>query len=427
MKKRNGGEHTQDEIRYLVCNYTEGNIPDYQVSAWLMAAFLKGLSENETFFLTREMLDSGTIMDLSSIEKPKVDKHSTGGVGDNISLILAPAVAACGVAVPMTSGRGLGFTGGTLDKLESIPGYNVSLRHEQILSLLKEVGFAMTGPTEDIAPADKKLYELRDVTATVESIPLITSSILSKKLAEGADSMVMDVKFGSGAFMKTKKDAKKLAYSLVSVSKKMGKRAVCVLSSMDQPLGRTIGNSLEVAESIECLQGEGSSDLVALTKVLGGYMLMLAGMVHKPEDGEAVIQEKLRNGEAFNKFRDNVRAQGGDVEAILNKDRLPAARHSYDVLSRKQGYVAGINTEDIGNAAVFLGAGRFTKEDTIDASAGMIIHKKLGNFVRRNSKLVTLYYNSKKNLDETVDLVLGAYKISNDVDHTFQLIHEPVL
>jgi len=426
VKKRNGSGHTPEEIQYLIHHYTKGDIPDYQISAWLMALFLNGLNEDETFYLTKAMLESGKIIDLSFIDKPKIDKHSTGGVGDKISLMLAPAVAACGVVVPMTSGRGLGFTGGTLDKLESIPGYNVNLTEEEFISILQKVGFAMTGQTESIAPADKKLYALRDVTGTIENISLITSSILSKKLAEGADSIIMDIKFGSGAFMKTKEKALQLAHTLSAITKKMGKKAVCVLTSMDEPLGRAVGNSLEVIESIECMRGSEYKDLIAVTSILGGYMLLTGGIVSTIQEGEIKIREKLKNGEAFDRFIKSIKAQGGDDELIMDTNKFESARYSIEILSQKSGFVNIMNTEYIGTAAVYLGAGRFSKEDSIDYSAGIIIHKKIGDFVKTKEKLVTLYYNNAKYLNQAIDLVEKAYTIEDDNNSQFQLIHEVI-
>jgi pyrimidine-nucleoside phosphorylase len=426
VKKRNRKEHTYGEIQYLVNSYTRGEIPDYQISAWLMAAFLNGLNEDETFYLTKAMLLSGQTIDLSSIAEMKIDKHSTGGVGDKISLILAPAVAACGVVVPMTSGRGLGFTGGTLDKLESIPGFNVNLTETEFISTLKTVGYAMTGQTDQIAPADKKLYALRDVTGTVESIPLITASILSKKLAEGADGVVFDVKFGTGAFMKTKKDADRLARSLASITKKMGKKAVCVLTCMDRPLGRAVGNSLEVIESIECLNGVEHEDIIEIVRVLGGHMLAAGGVVSTAAKGESLIHEKLNNGEAFDKFKDSVRVQGGDVDSIKNTEKLPRAQNSHAVYARSEGRVISMNTELVGTAAIFLGAGRLTKEDKIDPAPGIVIEKKTGDFVNKGDKLATLHYNSETNLEQAAEMLVSSYTINENGKSNFQLIHDVI-
>jgi pyrimidine-nucleoside phosphorylase len=426
LKKRNRLVHTYEEIEHVVNGYTKGDIPDYQVSSWLMACFLNGLNGDETFYLTKAMLLSGKSIDLGFIEKPKIDKHSTGGVGDKISLILAPAVAACGIIVPMMSGRGLGFSGGTLDKLESIPGFRVHLSEEELFAVLKEVGYVMIGQSEDIAPADKKLYALRDVTATVESIPLITSSILSKKLAEGVDAVIMDVKFGSGAFMKKKDDAISLARSLVSTAGRLNKKLICVLSNMNQPLGRAVGNALEVEESVSTLKGEGEEDVVELTSVLGGYMLMAAGSVDNLDQGKAQIVEKIKNGEAYEKFKQSVRVQGGDVEAVIDTERLPGTRYSEDVLSRESGYIYAIFTEDIGTASVFLGAGRFTKEDSIDPGAGIIIKKKIGDYVAKGDVLATMRYNDSSHIKNAYALIQNAYRIERKKGGAFILVHETV-
>jgi len=426
VKKRNGGIHTLEEIEYFIKSYAQGEILDYQVSAWLMASFLNGLNEDETYFLTKAMLRSGKTIDLSFIKKPKVDKHSTGGVGDKISLILAPAVAACGVVVPMTSGRGLGFSGGTLDKLGSIPGYNVNLTEEEFIRIAQNVGFVMSGQTKDIAPADKKLYKLRDVTGTVESIPLITSSILSKKLAEGTDYLVMDVKFGSGAFMKTKQRAISLSKSIVNTANRMGKEVVCVLTSMDQPLGRAVGNSIEVMESVNCLKGEYYPDLIEITKTLGGYMLFSASVVATLDKGKNMIEEKIKNGDAFNKFIESVKAQGGDVESILNTDNFSKASYSYDVLSKTNGWVNSINTEYIGTAAIYLGAGRFKREDVIDYTSGILMNRKLGEYVKKGESLTTLLYNDRKGLTKASDLVEEAFVIEKDKRGEFKLIHDVI-
>jgi len=426
VKKRDGEEHTEEEIVFLVHSYTKGEIPDYQISAWLMAVFLNGLNERETFYLTKAMLKSGKTLDLGSIGSPKVDKHSTGGVGDKISLILAPAAAACGVIVPMTSGRGLGFSGGTLDKLESIPGYNVNLTERQFIDTLEKVGFAMTGQTDDIAPADKKLYALRDVTGTVENIALITSSILSKKLAEGADSIVFDVKFGNGAFMKRKEDGLKLARSLNSTARELGKKAVCVLTSMDQPLGRAVGNRLEVVESLDVMRGVEHRDLVEVTAVLGGYMLLEGGLVRNHEEGALKIREKIENGEALARFVKSVETQGGDVEAVLHTEKLEMAHNRMDVISQRDGYVNRIDTKKIGTAAVFLGAGRFAKEDSIDPAAGIFIHRKIGDYVKKGEPLATLYYNQTVYLQQAVRHVEESYSVENRLTSTFQLIHEVI-
>lgn len=423
IHKRKGGAHPFDEIEFMVNGYTRGEIPDYQVSAWLMACFLNGLDDEEAYFLTKAMLYSGKVLDLSSISKPKVDKHSTGGVGDKVSLVLAPAAASCGVAVPMTSGRALGFSGGTLDKLESIPGFNVHLTEMEFIAVLKEVGYVMSGQTEALAPADRKLYALRDVTGTVECIPLITSSILSKKLAEGADSVVMDVKFGSGAFMKTIDEARRLASSLVLTAKRLGKKVVAILSSMDQPLGRTIGNSLEVIESIECLKGGGPEDVMELVTVLGGRMLLAAGIAGSSEEGESMILGTLQSGEAFKRFKRSVHRQGGDVESIEHPESLPHAALRKEVRAGHSGYIRAIDTESVGAASMYLGAGRLRKEDAIDPAAGIVVQKKLGDRVSAGETIATLHYNNSMYLDRAIQLVEKSYKIGEQPETEFRLIH----
>ena len=425
-KKRDGGIHTRDEVAFFIQGYTDGRIPDYQVSAWLMACFLNGLNEDETYFLTDAMLHSGTVIDLSSIDKPKVDKHSTGGVGDKISLILAPAVAACGVAVPMTSGRGLGFSGGTLDKLESIPRFNVNLTEDEFVKTLDEVGFVMSGQTETLAPADRKLYALRDVTGTVENVSLITASILSKKIAEGADSIVMDVKSGSGAFMKSIEESRILSHSLTTTAEKMGKKLTCILSNMDQPLGRAVGNSLEVIESIECLHGEGPADVLELVTLLGAHMLLHAGLTDTVEAGKNMVMERIQSGEAFERFVHSVRMQGGSEEVVMHPEKFEHAQASVSVKSKKTGYVESIDTEQIGTASVFIGAGRFTKDDDVDPSAGMTIHKKIGDPVQTGEELVTIHFNREDGVEHAVSLVQDAYVLGNQKPEAFQLIHEVI-
>jgi pyrimidine-nucleoside phosphorylase len=424
--KRDRKPHSHEEIRFFIDGYTRGEIPDYQVSAWLMACFLNGLNEDETYYLTDAMLHSGKLFDLSSIDKPKVDKHSTGGVGDKISLILAPAVAACGVAVPMTSGRGLGFSGGTLDKLESIPGFNVNLTEDQFVKVLDEVGYVMSGQTEALAPADRKLYSLRDVTGTVENLSLITASILSKKIAEGADSIVMDVKSGSGAFMKTLEDSRSLAQSLTKTAEKIGKKLTCLITNMGQPLGRAVGNSLEVIESIECLQGNGPEDVTQLVELLGGHMLIHAGFVKSVEPGSRMIRENLQNGKALERFMHSVRRQGGSLEVIENTDKFERAASKHSVTSKRKGSVRSMNAEHIGTASVFIGAGRFTKDDAVDPAAGITVHKKIGDSVQKGETLATIHFNNQKGLEQAAALIENAYDIGMDSPDPFQLIHEVV-
>lgn len=424
--KRDGKAHSRDEIKYFINGYSRGDIPDYQVSAWLMACFLNGLDEDETFYLTDAMLHSGSVIDLSSIQKPKVDKHSTGGVGDKTSLILAPAVAACGIAVPMTSGRGLGFSGGTLDKLESIPGFNVNLTEDEFVNVLEEVGYVMSGQTPTLAPADRKLYALRDVTGTVENLSLITASILSKKIAEGTDSVVMDVKSGSGAFMKTLNESRALSHSLTKTAEKMGKKLTCVVTNMGQPLGRAVGNSIEVLESIECLHGGGPDDVNKLVTLLGAYMLLHAGLAGSVEEGREKVREKLQNGEAFDRFVHSVKRQGGAVETIENAEGFDMASSEVSVPSKQNGFVRSINTEHIGTASVCIGAGRCKKDDTVDAGAGIIVHKKIGDSVKIGEGLATLHFNNHDSLEQAVSLVQDAYEIGRQKPEPFQLIHEVI-
>jgi pyrimidine-nucleoside phosphorylase len=424
--KRDGRAHSRKEIDFLIEGYTRGTIPDYQVSAWLMACFLNGLNEEETFFLTDAMLHSGDIIDLSSIDKPKIDKHSTGGVGDKVSLVLAPAVAACGVAVPMTSGRGLGFTGGTLDKLESIPGFNVNLSEEEFVRILHEVGYAMIGQTENIAPADKKLYALRDVTGTVENISFITASILSKKAAEGAESIVMDVKSGSGAFMKSLEQSRELARSLRTVAEKLGMRITSVISSMDQPLGEAVGNTLEVIESISCLNGDGPEDLTELVTLLGGYMLLHGGVQRDLHEGRRMIERTLKNGEAMKRFVQSVRLQGGDERVIADPSRFSRATHTEEIVSERSGFVCAINTELIGKAAIFIGGGRFNKEESVDHAAGIVVKKKMGDRVERGDSLVLLHHNENHGIQRAAELIREAYMLDEKEPEPFRLIHEVI-
>ncbi len=410
-RKRDGRELSREEIAFLVDGFTAGEIPDYQVSAFLMAVCLRGMSAEETVALTETMLRSGAILDFSDVPGPKIDKHSTGGVGDKTSLIIAPLAAAAGAIVPMISGRGLGHSGGTLDKLESIPGFDVRLDEKRFHKVVSEIGFAMVGQTDAIAPADRKLYALRDVTATVESFPLITGSILSKKLAEGIDGLVLDVKVGSGAFMKTREDAETLSRSMLSTAARMGTRAVVLLTDMSQPLGTHVGNALEVEESLAVLRGEGPSDLKDLCIRLTGHMLVLGGIAASVEDGERKAREELRSGRGLSKFLDMVRAQGGDPR-VADGGVLAQARARKEVLAERDGYIAAIDTEMLGTAAMILGAGREKVEDVIDPGAGLLVDKKLGHEVRRGEPLVTLHYNDPSRLLEAEGMARRAYSIS---------------
>jgi pyrimidine-nucleoside phosphorylase len=410
-KKRDGGEHSAEEIRFLIAGFTRDEIPDYQIAAWLMAAFTRGLSRAEAAALTDAMLHSGRVLDLSHLPAAKVDKHSTGGVGDKTSLVIAPIAAAAGLYVPMISGRGLGHSGGTLDKLESIPGFNVNLSLDEFLRVLKRTGCALIGQTEEIAPADKRLYALRDVTGTVESPALITASIMSKKLAEGIDALVLDVKVGSGAFMKQVADAAQLAELLVETGRGAGKRVAALLTDMEQPLGRNVGNALEVAEAVEVLRGGGPEDLTELCLALAGWMLYLGGRAETAEAGCAEAARLITSGQALEKLRDVVVAQGGDVAAVDDTARLPQARHRAEVGAMFGGYVSGMDAEALGLAAIALGGGREKKEDTVDPTVGLVVHKKIGDNVERDEPLVTLHYSSAVRLEEARGLVLAGYQI----------------
>ncbi len=397
-KKRDGKALTKEEIKYLINGYTKGEIPDYQFSAFLMAGFLKGFTEEETSYITEAMLYSGKVIDLSNIEGLKIDKHSTGGVGDKTSLILAPVVAAAGVKVPMISGRGLGHTGGTLDKLESIPGFKTNLSIRDYKRILKKCGVVLIGQTNEIAPADKSIYALRDVTATIESIPLITGSIMSKKLAEGIDGLVLDVKTGTGAFMRKTKDAKKLALSLIKTAKAFDKKVIAFITDMNQPLGNYVGNWFEVYESLLALKGEIHNDLTELSFTLAGAMIYLANKAGSLEEGKEMAEQTVKSGAAFEKFKELVRLQGGDVHYIENPDNYPVSKFKLLIRARKDGKISKMDTYQIGMAALELGAGRKTKEDSIDPKAGIIVLKKIGDYVKENEIIAELYSDSKKSL-----------------------------
>ncbi len=411
MRKRAGVELSREEIAFLVNGFTAGEIPDYQVSAFLMAVCLRGMSGEETVALTETMLRSGAILDFSGVPGPKIDKHSTGGVGDKASLVIAPLAASMGIVVPMISGRGLGHSGGTLDKLEAIPGFSVRLDEKRFHQVVSQIGFAMVGQTEAIAPADRKLYALRDVTATVESFPLITGSILSKKLAEGIDGLVLDVKVGSGAFMKTRGDAETLARSMLSTAKRLGTRAVALLTDMSQPLGTHVGNALEVEESLAVLRGNGPPDLTDLCLRLTAHMAVLGRIASSIEDAEKRAREELRSGRALSKFLAMVRAQGGDPK-IADGGVLPRASGTKPVEADRAGVVSAIDTEKLGWAAMLLGAGREKVEDVIDPGAGFIVHKKIGDEVLPGEPFVTLHYNDPSRLAEAEGMVQKAYSVS---------------
>lgn len=411
-KKRDGGILTEQEIAYMIQGYTNGKIPDYQMSAMMMAMYYQGLNEKETLSLTMEMAHSGELLDLSAIHGVKVDKHSTGGVGDKTSLALTPMAAACGVKVAKMSGRGLGHTGGTIDKLESFAGFRTDITTEQFLSQVNRIGVAIMGQTADLAPADKKLYALRDVTATVDQMSLIASSIMSKKLAAGADAIVLDVKTGSGAFMKKEEDAEALAREMVRIGNGAGRKTTAVITDMDQPLGFAVGNALEVREAINTLSGNGPEDFLELCLTLGSHMLLAAGKA----DSEKQAREKLRgviaDGSSLKKLADFVAAQGGDADMVYHPERLPRAAFTESVCAGSDGYISRIICDEVGICSLMLGGGRETKEDVIDLSVGIVFHKKKGDAVQSGDVVATLHANDKEKLAAAKSRLLRAIAVS---------------
>ncbi|HUW68603.1 MAG TPA: thymidine phosphorylase [bacterium] len=422
MKKRDGGELSRDEIATIVDGYVRGEVPEYQVSSWLMAVFFRGMTFRETADLTDLMLRSGATMNLSGIAGPFVDKHSTGGVGDKVSLILAPIVAACGVKVPMMSGRALGHTGGTLDKLESIPGYTTRLDERQFREYIERDGFAMTGQTDAIVPADKKLYSLRDVTATVESVPLITASILSKKVAEGADALVFDVKSGPGAFMKTVADAERLASSLVKTGQAMGKRIVGVITDMTEPLGNKVGNFFEVEESIDCLQGKGPADLMEVTYRLSAWMLVAAGIAADVDAATKLCKHAVESGKAYDLFLRNVKTQGGDVSKMLSLVGSYRSAHSRTLSAPADGYIQSIDAFKIGLAGVYLGVGRNKTSDPVAPDVGFVFERKKGARVSRGDTIAMVWGKDAASLDASWELITSALAIGASVPAASPLI-----
>ncbi|MDP2037129.1 MAG: thymidine phosphorylase [Ignavibacteria bacterium] len=421
-KKRNGNSLTEQEIQYLITNFTNRTIPDYQFSAFLMAAFLKGMTKQETAALTKAMLYSGKVIDLSSIKGIKVDKHSTGGIGDKTSLILAPIVAAAGLSVPMISGRGLGHTGGTLDKLEAIPGFRTDLDLKRYKSVIKKCGAVLIGQTKEIAPADKLIYSLRDVTATVESIPLITASIMSKKLAEGIDALVLDVKTGSGAFMQKYEDSLALADSLVNTAKAFKKKVIAMITDMNQPLGNYIGNWLEVYESIKVLQGEKVSDLLEVTLNLSGAMIYLGGKAKSIKEGIEISQALIDSGKAFDKFLEMAKLQDGDISYLKNPEKYPKSKIRVELLSEKSGFVESMNNYEIGMASLELGAGRMTMTDKIDPKAGIIFYPKIGDKIKKGQVIAELFTDKKDKVEQAKQKLLGAIKVSSKPTKPVKLI-----
>lgn len=425
-KKRDGKTLSIEEIGFMINSYVEGNVTDYQFAAFLMASFIMGLNKWETSALTSSMLFSGKVIDLSSIKGLKIDKHSTGGVGDKTSLILAPIVAAAGLSVPMISGRGLGHSGGTLDKLEAIPGFRTDLSLREYKSVLKKCSAVLIGQTKDIAPADKMIYALRDVTATVESIPLITASIMSKKLAEGIDGLVLDVKTGSGAFMKTMKDSTALAASLIDTAKSFNKKVIAFITDMNQPLGNYIGNWLEVYESIKVLHGENVNDLCEVTFTLSGAMIYLGDKAESIEEGIEISQKMVSSGKALDKFKQIVELQNGDISFLDNPMKYPKSKYHEKIYSQKTGYLKSIDNYEIGMASVELGGGRIKKEDIIDPKAGIVFYPKIGNKLKKGELIAEIFTDKKNKVDEIKNKILSAVSLSTEKVLPVKLIKKQV-
>ena len=413
-KKRDGLILNKEEISYFVKEYTNGNVTDYQAAALVMAIYIRALNKKETTDLTLEMADSGEILDLSEISKIVIDKHSTGGVGDKITLILTPIIASLGIPVAKMSGRGLGFTGGTVDKLEAIPGYQTSLSIEKFIESVKNIGISVIGQTGNLAPADKKIYALRDSINCVGSMPLIASSIMSKKIAAGANKIVLDVTCGSGAFMKTKKDAVTLSKMMKEIGDLAGRETVCVITNMDEPVGYNIGNSLEIIETIECLKGNMPEDIKEIVTTIGSYIIKLAGQGDNLEENKVKILENIKNGKAYNKFLELVQNQGGDIEYIKNTDKFEKAKYILPVISTEDGFISSLNAESVGKISVYLGAGRIKKEDNIDKSVGIVLNKKVADKVKKGDFLAFIYANDEEKGNTAVCELQSLYKISKE-------------
>lgn len=425
-KKRDGHALTDEEIRFFINGYARGDIPDYQMSSMAMAIFLRGMTPKEIAVLTDAMMRSGDLVDTSAIKRPKVDKHSTGGIGDKVSLVLAPLVACCGLAVPMISGRGLGITGGTLDKFESIPGYRTNLSDQEFIAVIQKCGCSIIGQTKQLAPADKKLYALRDVTGTVACIPLITASIMCKKLAEGIDALVLDVKCGKGAFMRTQKDARALALSMVRVGKAMNKGMAALITDMNQPLGRTAGNALEVVESIETLQNKGPKDLTDITLAFAEEMMILGKVTKSRSQARAQLEEALASGEAFSRFREMVELHGGDVGVVDHPERLPRAKIIVPYPAPTAGFVALADAESIGKACVVLGAGRTKTDDAVDFAVGVSGIRKIGEPVKKGEPLLVIHANDEKRLGQAKELLKTAFTVAKAKPRSPKLILERI-
>ncbi|KIP22296.1 Pyrimidine-nucleoside phosphorylase [Anoxybacillus ayderensis] len=424
-KKRDGHALTKEEIHFIIEGYTKGDIPDYQMSALAMAIFFRGMNEEETAELTMAMVHSGDTIDLSRIEGIKVDKHSTGGVGDTTTLVLGPLVASVGVPVAKMSGRGLGHTGGTIDKLESVPGFHVEISNDEFIELVNKNKIAVVGQSGNLTPADKKLYALRDVTATVNSIPLIASSIMSKKIAAGADAIVLDVKTGAGAFMKDLNDAKALAKAMVDIGNRVGRKTMAIISDMSQPLGYAIGNALEVKEAIDTLKGEGPEDLQELCLVLGSHMVYLAGKASSLEEARHMLEQAMKDGSALQTFKTFLAAQGGDASVVDDPSKLPQAKYVIELEAKEDGYVSEIVADAIGTAAMWLGAGRATKESTIDLAVGLVLRKKVGDAVKKGESLVTIYSN-REQIDDVKQKLYENIRISTTPVQAPTLIYDKI-
>jgi pyrimidine-nucleoside phosphorylase len=425
QKKRDGKELTKAEIDHIIKNYTNGDIPDYQMSAFAMAVYFKDMTTEERANFTMAMVESGDQIDLSDIEGIKVDKHSTGGVGDTTTLVLAPLVAALGVPVAKMSGRGLGHTGGTIDKLEAVPGFHVEIDNEQFIDLVNKNKLAVIGQSGNLTPADKKLYGLRDVTATVNSIPLIASSIMSKKIAAGADAIVLDVKTGAGAFMKTPEEAEELANAMVKIGNAVGRNTMAVISDMSQPLGLAIGNALEIKEAIDTLNGNGPKDLEELCLTLGSHMVYLAKKANSLEEAREMLKEAISSGKALETLKVFLKAQGGDDSVVDNPERLPKAAHKFELTADVDGYVSEIIADEIGTAAMILGAGRATKESEIDLAVGLMLNKKVGDQVTKGDSLVTIYSNTEK-VEDVKNRIRSAYTIAKNAVEAPPLIYKEI-
>ncbi|MFO3687979.1 pyrimidine-nucleoside phosphorylase [Staphylococcus felis] len=423
-KKRDGGELSQEEIKFVVDGYTKGDIPDYQMSSLAMAIFFQDMSDEERAALTMAMVESGDQIDLSNINGIKVDKHSTGGVGDTTTLVLAPLVAALDIPVAKMSGRGLGHTGGTIDKLEAVDGFHVEISEEEFVRLVNENHIAVIGQTGNLTPADKKIYALRDVTGTVNSIPLIASSIMSKKIAAGADAIVLDVKTGNGAFMKTVEEAEALAEAMVKIGNQVGRKTMAIISDMSQPLGNAIGNALELREAIDTLKGEGPEDLTELVLSLGAQMVVLAQKADTLEDARAMLQSVIDNGQALEKFKTFLANQGGDASIVDDPSKLPSAEYQYELPAKKSGVVSDMVANEIGIASMMLGAGRQTKEDEIDLAVGLVLHKKVGDAVEAGESLLTIYAN-QNDVEQVKQKLYENITISETADSP-QLIYKVI-